>query len=149
MPVVTNSVSSFSYVIAEKTVTPSPTTQNSLTPLTDIQSFLLQRVNDFRKANGLSEVKSNDETCTFAKTRAEEIVKSFNHDGFNNRIANKQLPYSSYTKITENIAENSDYKAVVNDWANSPGHAENMKSDTPFVCIAANGNCYVYEGLKP
>lgn len=147
------SVASFSYAIGENAITaspsPSPFSSISQTPHSGVDSFLLQEVNNFRKANGLSEVQTNDATCSFARLRASEIASGFNHDGFTNRIAGKQLPYSSYTNITENIAENSDYKAVVNDWANSPGHAANMKADTPFVCVAQNGNYFAYEGLRP
>ncbi len=128
---------------AKPTSTPAPTSSPS------IPDYLLNKVNDYRKSNGLPAVNSNSETCSFAATRAKEISTSFNHDGFTNRINNHTLPYASYHQITENIAMNSDYRGVVDQWINSPGHAENMKKDTPFVCIAKYGNYYAYEGWKP
>ena len=44
---------------------------------------------------------------------------------------------------------NSDPDNVVKSWIDSPGHNENIQKDTPYVCIARNGNFYAYEGWKP
>ena len=60
-----------------------------------------------------------------------------------------RLDYHSWSKVTENIAETPNYAEVVNLWANSPGHAENMRADTPFVCVRQAGNYFAYEGMKP
>ena len=123
-------------IIQAPTIVPT-TTNNS------IRDNLLAKVNEYRKSLGLSEVRSNSNTCEFAKKRAQEIMGSFNHDGF------KNLPYSTYSKVTENIAMNSNYAEVVNQWIASPGHAENMRADTPFVCIENSGNYYALDGWKP
>jgi uncharacterized protein YkwD len=129
---------------------PTPSTQNNPTiQSSDIESFLIDKVNDYRRSQGLSEVKSDPNTCAFAKTRAEEIVDNFNHDGFTNRIDSHTLPYSDYSEVTENIAMTSDYTEVVDLWINSPGHAANMRKNTPFVCIEKSGNYYAYEGWRP
>lgn len=134
--------------------TPSPVSTpaapiSAPTPSNNISLYLLDAVNNYRISQNLSPVKSDPYTCDFAKIRTQEISQNFNHDGFNSRIQNHTLPYPSYTAITENIAMNSDYKAVVPAWINSPGHAANMRADTPNVCIAYTGNFYVYEGWKP
>lgn len=112
-------------------------------------SNLLSEVNAFRAQNGLSPVSANNETCSFAAIRASEISSNFNHDGFRNRLDTKTLPYPSYSQVVENIAMNSNPLEVVKKWIESSGHAENMKKDTPFACIAQNGNYFVYEGWKP
>jgi uncharacterized protein YkwD len=146
------------------TFTPTPTPVPTLKPLpsptsvpfvvqptaiqtpivnSSISDYLLGKVNEYRKSQGLSEVKSDSNTCDFAIKRAREISTDFTHDGF------KNLAYTSYSKVTENIAMNSDYKEVVNQWIASAGHAENMRADTPFVCIGNSGNYYAYEGWKP
>lgn len=121
----------------------SSTNQNS------VQNYLLEKVNDYRHSKGLSSVVSDENTCNFASTRSQEISANFNHDGFNNRIQNHTLPYSSYHEVVENIAMTNNYQDVVAMWVNSPGHAENMRRDTPYVCIAQNGDNYAYEGWKP
>lgn len=126
--------------------TPTPTALSSISSLT--QSMLLQ-VNDYRQSLGLSKVASDSYTCSFAKTRATEIISSFNHDGFRTRLENNTLPYPSYSEVTENIAMNSDSSQVVKAWIDSAGHAENMRKDTPFVCIENSGNYYVYVGWRP
>lgn len=132
------------------TLTPTPTqaikkvtTVTQATENVNISEYLLTKVNEYRRSLGLSEVSSNSNTCNFAKKRAQELNNNFNHDGF------KNLPYPSYSKVVENIAMTSNFANVVNQWINSPGHAENMRADTPFVCIENFGDFYAYEGWKP
>lgn len=112
-------------------------------------TFMMNAINSYRKSRGLYEVKTDSNTCNFARTRAQEISTNFSHEGFYNRINNKTLPYPSYSMVTENLALNDNYKNVVNAWINSPGHAANMEKDTPFVCVQSYGNYYAYEGWKP
>lgn len=133
------------------TRTPTPTKSQPLAaPVTSsAQGFIMNAINDYRKSQGLSEVKIDKYTCDFAKTRAQEITSAFNHNGFRERIDGKSLPYPGYSSVTENIAMTSDYKKVVEMWINSSGHAENMRKDTPFVCVEQSGNYYAYEGWKP
>ena len=111
--------------------------------------MIMNQINDFRLSNGLTRVETNDTTCRFAKTRVLEISTNFSHEGFNNRVNSNALPYPPYKLVTENIAMTSIPSAVVNLWINSPEHAQNMKSDTPYVCVGMLGNYYAYEGLKP
>jgi uncharacterized protein YkwD len=149
-----------SFVEATPTPTPEPSQTPSLsnrsTPTpspgasTDIRrDYIMNQINTYRKSLGLSEVQTDPYTCNFATTRAKEISTGFNHDGFNNRLNNHTLPYPGYYTITENIAETSNYQQVETLWQNSPGHAENMRADTPYVCVESFGNDYAYEGWKP
>lgn len=112
---------------------------------------ILNQVNEYRTSLGLSRVGSNSETCSFAQTRAKEIASldTFNHGGFRNRINSKTLPYPGYHEVTENIAYNIDFTDVVNRWISSPGHAENMRKNTKFVCIGKYGDYYASEGWSP
>lgn len=110
---------------------------------------LCYKRSDYRSSKGLSNVVADKYTCDFAATRAKEIVDAFNHDGFRSRVDSKSLPYKSYRSVTENIAFTPDYKKVVDMWIGSSGHAENMRKDTPFVCVAQQNNYFVYEGRKP
>ena len=128
--------------------TPTPTT-TSPTSSDPIKDYIMQKINEFRASQGKGSVTTDKYTCDFAKVRAQEISNSFNHDGFSNRINNHTLPYPSYHEVTENIAMTSDYKEVVTMWANSPGHAENMRADTPYVCVEKFGDYYSYEGWRP
>lgn len=127
------------------TVTPAPSTTTS------IPDYILSQVNEYRKSKGLGSVSSNNETCAFALIRVKEIssLETFNHDGFTSRVNNKTLPYPSYHEVTENIAYNTDYKDVVPKWTASPGHEENMRKDTLYVCIGKYGDYYTYEGWRP
>lgn len=136
----------------------TPTTSPSLAPLhkkttsnlSDMkQSPIMTAINQYRKEKGLPAVTMNAATCAFARTRATEITKTFSHSGFDARIAAGTLPYTHYSLVTENIAQTSDFRRVVPMWINSPGHAKNMREDTPFVCVESSGNFFTYEGWKP
>lgn len=118
-------------------------------PLGETASYLLHAVNDYRSSQGLGLVQANAQLCAFAALRAKEITSSFSHDGFNNRTSSHTLPYTRWSRATENIAEAPDYRQVVTLWANSPSHAANMRDNTPFVCIKQYGNYYAYEGMRP
>lgn len=131
------------------TSTPNPTQRPSSIPTTDIKTFIIAAINNYRKTEGLSEVKVDPYTCNFAKVRAKEISTNFNHDGFRNKISSSSLPYPNYSLVTENIAQISNYQSVVNMWINSSGHAENMRKDTPFVCVENYLDYYAYEGWRP
>lgn len=111
--------------------------------------FILTKINEYRASKGLPRVSSNTETCNFAKTRAEEISQSFTHDGFNKRVKVNNLPYPSYHDVTENIAYNTDYTNVVDTWIASPGHEENIRKNTQFICIGKYGDYYAFEGWRP
>jgi uncharacterized protein YkwD len=110
---------------------------------------MLNAINTYRATYDLSPVKPDTYTCNFAKIRAQEITTDFSHTGWENRVNNHTLPYPSYSYINENIAMTGNYKDVVNMWINSPGHAANMRANTPYVCVAYSGNYYAYEGWRP
>lgn len=137
---------------------PHPTKEQPKTPaasggddvqLSDEQKYIMQAINDYRASQGLSVVKPDRYTCDFAATRAQEIADSFSHDGFRQRIDAETLPYPSYTLVAENIARTSDYASVVPMWIESSGHAENMRKDSPYVCVVRNEDFYAYESWKP
>ncbi len=131
-------------------VTPTPEKTPAPAPITDEKkAYIMDAINKYRASQGLSSVTTNDVTCSFAKVRAAEITRDFSHKGFQDRINSGTLPYSGYSRITENLAMTSNYKEVVDLWINSPGHAANMRDDTPYVCVEYDGNYYAYEGWKP
>lgn len=131
------------------TATPTPQIDQPNSSLTSIQEYILSEVNAFRKSHGKSEVTSEKYTCEFAIVRAKEITTDFSHAGFDQRVANKTLPYPGYSLVTENLAMTSDYTRVVQLWINSPGHRDNMLQDTPHICIAESGKYYAFEGWRP
>jgi uncharacterized protein YkwD len=138
----------------QPTIVPTQTSVPSQPPvqpasLSTISTYLLNGVNEYRTSLGLSPVQSSAETCAFASTRAQEIASGFNHDGFNNRVANHTIPYSYWSHATENIAQAPNYQEVVTLWKNSPEHAANMRDNTQYVCIEQYHSFYAYEGMRP
>ncbi len=126
-----------------------PTLTSSPSGLSSTQDYIMKAINDYRKSKGLGGVKTSFETCSFAKIRAKEISVSFNHEGFRNRLTKGTLPYKSWTLVTENLAQTSNYKNVVSMWIASSSHAENMRKDTLYVCVENYGIYYAYEGMRP
>jgi hypothetical protein len=142
---------------AKLELTPSASPKPTAQPTPIVLSFtsdnshsnLLDEVNKYRSSQGLGGVSENPATCDFAARRADEISKDFSHNGFQDRVNAGSLPYSSYSKVVENIAVNPNPNKVVSRWISSPGHAANLRSDTPFACIRNHGDYYVYEGMRP
>ena len=127
-----------------------PTSQPTQTPqLSNVSTYILNGVNEYRTSLDLSPIQASKETCAFAAIRAQEISHGFNHNGFYERVKNHTLPYSWWTHATENIAEAPDYHEIVKLWKNSPEHAANMRDNTPYVCIEQYGPYYAYEGMRP
>jgi uncharacterized protein YkwD len=116
--------------------------------LSEHEQLFIDQINAYRQSLGLSSVKTNEQTCSFAKMRAQEIATDFSHTGFFARVKTNTLPYTSYALVTENIAEAPDYQTIIKLWKNSPEHAANMRSDTPYVCVEQYENYYAYEGLR-
>lgn len=122
------------------------------TPATILASApvtILDKINAYRATQGLSPASEESSVCNFASVRAGEIATEFNHSGFRSRIEGKALPYTSYSEVTENIAMTSNPDEVVTMWINSPTHAENMRKNTPYICVRSSGNYYAFEGWRP
>lgn len=133
--------------LASTVVTPTPQVLAYTT--NSVQTYIINQINQYRASFGLSPVQPGPQTCNFAAIRAQEIATDFSHDKFTQRVDDGTLPYTSWSKVTENLAETPNYQRVVLLWKNSPEHAENMRADTPYVCVVQYGNYYAYEGLKP
>ncbi len=108
---------------------------------------IFNAINQFRVQNGLPQVFSSRDTCSFAQTRAQEIVNNFNHNGFQQRIQNHRLPYQTYVTVVENLAMNTNYLDVLNAWVASPGHKENLLRHLQFGCVGDSGVYFTFEGL--
>lgn len=132
----------------ENSKTQSLAVELSSSDLGDVSTFLLGQVNEYRRQNGLGSIESDQYTCQFAAARALEVSSNFSHDGFNSRISSSTLPYSDYSYVNENIAQNSDMTRVVDSWIASPPHAENMRQNIQYACIRNAGEYYVFEGWR-
>lgn len=126
---------------------PVPSSLASHTPRAGTNGLLAQ-INAYRVEFGLGKVIENETVCAFARLRVREVAENFSHQGFQNRIAAGTLPYPSFSRVTENLAKTGRSENVVPMWIDSSGHAENMRADTPYVCVARFGEYYVYEGWK-
>ena len=82
-------------------------------------------LNQYRKENGLKELKQDNSLTPVAKTRAVEIVHLFEH------IRPKGGMVTDISNINGENIYNGPYTAsgAMEAWKNSPGHDENMLRD--------------------
>lgn len=94
---------------------------------------MLKIINQKRKAAGVGELKLYIPACTAARTRAEELVKKYDHfrpdgKGFDSILSDCRI---STNKAAENIAYASfewSVQGVMDAWMNSERHRNNMLS---------------------
>lgn len=132
------------------TSTPTPTPREETNVLSqEPTNFIMNQINSYRTANGLPAFETHSEVCSFAQVRLNEIQSGFNHEGFNERLQNGTLPYSSFSQVAENIADAPSYTQVFDMWKNSSGHNQKLLSSMQYACVAGSGRLYVFESWTP
>ena len=114
----------------------------------EIGKECLKLTNDFRIKNNLPPLEWDDSiwaiALTHSKNMAEGVVP-FSHKGFNERV--NQFNFTCY-KACENVYMCQGYSQyiiahnAVSGWINSPGHKQNLLSDTTHCAIALYNNNY-------
>ena len=114
----------------------------------EIGKECLKLTNDFRIKNNLPPLEWDDSiwaiALTHSKNMAEGVVP-FSHKGFNERV--NQFNFTCY-KACENVYMCQGYSQyiiahnAVSGWINSPGHKQNLLSDTTHCAIAVYNNNY-------
>lgn len=99
--------------------------------------------NDYRRSHGLNALTINSGLCRIAGERAQEISKSFSHDGFEAAIKRSGLDKHSFG---ENIASGplDAVHFVQWSWDRSPGHKANMLGDWTDGCAGVSGKYAVF-----
>lgn len=106
---------------------------------------VVTKVNEERKAHGLSSLQMDKDLMEAAMTRAYELVLYFSHE----RPTGRNSYTACYAKSNgaENIAlGQSSPASVMSSWMNSPGHRSNIlngsSSSIGVGCVYINGNYY-------
>lgn len=106
----------------------------------------LHYTNEFRKKNGLGEVKWDPTIWAVCLPHSRNMAtgkEKFSHNGFNARI--NSLP-NGFQSACENIFMCSGggdiARMAVNGWINSPGHRKNLLSNSTYCAIASYQNNY-------
>jgi len=96
-------------------------------------SDLLGEVNNFRSQNDRSGIAETSIICNFAKERLTELSTNYSHDGFS-----RMQSVTGKSAGAENIARTSSNRGnhyiVIEMWAKSDGHRENMLGDYTEGC---------------
>lgn len=88
---------------------------------------LVDKMNEERQANGVSEISHSAELDALAQIRAEEIYQSFSHTRPDGSSCFTILSGVAYSTAGENIAAGQkDVGEVMDAWMNSPGHRSNI-----------------------
>lgn len=117
---------------------PAPTETHIEIPVPKVDGDKLEsKINDYREKHGLSKLPQDQNLCTYASKRAEEIKTEWDHVPFHqNRCSG-----TGYRTCGENLAK--DYyteEATLDGWLASPSHLENIKSNWSATCIKCSDN---------
>ena len=103
-----------------------PVSNGTQTYYQDSARQVLDLINQARAENGLQPLSWNSSIEAAAKTRAPEIVNTFEHIRPNGQSWSTALNIG-YSTAGENIAAGQpNAQTVVNSWLNSPGHRANI-----------------------
>ena len=101
--------------------------------LTEDEQKTLDLINEYRKENGLGELKPLSSLQTVAKLKAEDLV---NNEYFSHTSEQLGTPFEmlrnnniNYKIAGENLAGNINRERAVKAWINSPSHRENILED--------------------
>jgi len=101
--------------------------------LTEDEQKTLDLINEYRKENGLNELKPLSSLQDVAKLKAEDLV---NNEYFSHTSEQLGTPFEmlrnnnvDYKIAGENLAGNINCERAVEAWVNSPLHRENILED--------------------
>lgn len=110
--------------------------------LTQEEQETLDLINEYRKENGLSELKTFSKLQDVAKIKAEDIV---NNEYFSHTSPNLGTPFEmlesnnvEYAIAGENLAGNITPQRAVEAWINSTSHRDNIlesKYEYTGICV--------------
>jgi uncharacterized protein YkwD len=106
-----------------------------------IDDDVLKYTNQFRRANGLTELRMNEDLSKIAEKHSEDMAKgrcAFGHSGFDKREreASKKM---HCTAFAENVAFGAETgRQVVDLWKNSPGHRQNLLGHYKYMGIGVS-----------
>lgn len=119
--------------------------------LSAFEQEVLDLVNKERAAYGLSALQADSKVQAAAKTRANEILKSFSHTRPDGRAFSTALNEAgaTYSGAGENIAKGQRTpEEVVNAWMNSEGHRANiLNSKYKYLgvgCVKSGSSSYAW-----
>lgn len=132
------------YSISAKT-TPYENMKDYLTQeaeLNEEEEETLRLINEYRKENGLPELKTFAKLQEVARLKAEDLVENeyFAHtsEALGTPFKMLQANNVDYRIAGENLAGNTTPERAVESWKNSPSHNENIldnKYDYTGICV--------------
>jgi uncharacterized protein YkwD len=109
---------------------------------------ILSDINNYRARYNLAPLEQNDQLCSLAKIRAEQIKTDWSHSQFQPEIDKIQNMGGNFY---ENLARTFEPQDVVWGWSMSQmGHREAMLIPTMrYGCVSQSGDHYAFEGYIP
>jgi len=115
---------------------PVTTNNNNGTPSNNIEAEVHRLINLHRTGIGLPALVWNDIIAEQCRNHSIDMAnaQTINHDGFNERIniIGETIPWSW---AGENVAYNYSAQSVVTAWLNSPGHKNNIESNSNLTSV--------------
>jgi len=115
---------------------PVTTNNNNGTPSNNIEAEVHRLINLHRTGIGLPALVWNDIIAEQCRNHSIDMAnaQTINHDGFNERI-NKIGETIPWSWAGENVAYNYSAQSVVTAWLNSPGHKNNIESNSNLTSV--------------
>ena len=131
-------------VIEAPKVSPSEVPVSQVSPkvsLSEIESDLVQRINEYRLSNNKGITKTSESTCDIATTRLAQTEEDFSHVQLSSTV--KGHPGYWF----ENLARYyTDPQSTLVGWINSPTHKAMLLSKMTAMCVRSNGTYWVMIG---
>jgi uncharacterized protein YkwD len=116
---------------------------NNGSPSDSVEAEVHRLVNEHRTGMGLPALQWSETIAYECRQHSQDMASTHNlsHDGFNDRI-NKIGETISWSWAGENVAYNYSAQGAVTAWLNSPGHKNNIESNSNLtgVGVAYDGN---------
>jgi uncharacterized protein YkwD len=98
-------------------------------------NLLFNLINQYRERKGLANFTKDDNLCSLAQTRSQELVREFEGGRLHSGLYNRNLPYW----ITENAILMRTEDQAFNWWLRSSVHRHSIESDYKYSCLACSG----------
>lgn len=115
---------------------PVASNNNNGSPSDSVEAEVHRLVNEHRTGMGLPALEWSDIIANECRQHSVEMANAhtINHDGFNERI-NKIGETISWSWAGENVAYDYGAQFVVESWLSSPGHKENIESNSNLTGV--------------
>lgn len=107
--------------------------------------FLTLLINEWRIGQKLKPYVTDDRLCSLSNDRVLKDERFDNHKGQKGRVYDPYYAIPKGVTISENIGISTSEYLLLQSWLASPTHAEALRHDYKYSCVACSGDYCVQE----